>query len=447
MTLNGTFQTLFSVTAIFHAVVISPSSTEEVSRVQLCYSELENAKEGGETITVLSQAQVTAKVEANDTSFFRAELSANQIEAIGFGVKEYQGLLNAPLNYRRLNLDGFSPGQDLVSDFCKLRQALLQATIRLESRSEEVRLDPSVKERNNLTVIQDEDLDRGRQQIRTTAETKLTQKLIDEFLNSSDFASRANNQVLHDDLLSLLNTFFYGCTGKDFQWLVLQQGTPTQILGDPSSVQTNGASVSDICNLMASSTAFGRTDAFSGRISVAASSTGGGEKTSFFGTSSSSGGSSRWTHSLPPSSSDCYPKIVCRYVFNVFYPFIQRIACGMFKVDKDVVEKHIMHAYYQSKIRLIVLRLAHLYKQQFDLPWIDEWLLNNESFFKHRDDAEAFRWTLQLDPLSWFLNAGGKRTNNLSNEQGTDALLTLIRGFGAPITMSTDSQVSQCSIV
>ena len=218
-------------------------------------------KKGGETITVLSQAQVTAKVEANDTSFFRAELSANQIEAIGFGVKEYQGLLNAPLNYRRLNLDGFSPGQDLVlvSDFCKLRQALLQATIRLESSSEECRLDPSAKERN-LTVIQDEDLDRGRQQVKTTAETKLTQTLIDEFLASSEFASRANKQVLHDDLLSSLNTFFHGCTSKDFQWLVLQQGTPTQILGDPSSVQTNGASVSDICNLMASSTAFGRTD-------------------------------------------------------------------------------------------------------------------------------------------------------------------------------------------
>ena len=131
-------------------------------------------KKGGETITVLSQAQVTAKVEANDTSFFRAELSANQIEAIGFGVKEYQGLLNAPLNYRRLNLDGFSPGQDLVSDLCKLRQALLQATIRLASSSEECRLDPSAKERS-LTVIQDEDLDRGRQQIKTTAETKLTQ--------------------------------------------------------------------------------------------------------------------------------------------------------------------------------------------------------------------------------------------------------------------------------
>ena len=216
-------------------------------------------KKGGETITVLSQAQVTAKVEANDTSFFRAELSANQIEAIGFGVKEYQGLLNAPLNYRRLNLDGFSPGQDLVSDLCKLRQALLQATIRLESSSEECRLDPSAKERN-LTVIQDEDLDRGRQQVKTTAETKLTQKLIDEFLASSEFASRANKQVLHDDLLSLLNTFSHGCTSKDFQWLVLQQGTPTQILGDPSSVKTNGASVSDIGNLMASSTAFGRTD-------------------------------------------------------------------------------------------------------------------------------------------------------------------------------------------
>ena len=173
MTLNGKVQTLLSVTAILQAAVISPSSTEEVPRVQLCYSELENAtEEGGETITVLSQAQVTAKVEANDTSFFRAELSANQIEAIGFGVKEYQGLLNAPLNYRRLNLDGFSPGQDLVSDLCKLRQALLQATTRLESSSEECRLDPSAKERN-LTVIQDENLDRGRQQVKPDSQAGL----------------------------------------------------------------------------------------------------------------------------------------------------------------------------------------------------------------------------------------------------------------------------------
>ena len=47
LTLNGKVQTLLSVTSILHAVVISPSSTEEVPCVQLCYSELENATEEG----------------------------------------------------------------------------------------------------------------------------------------------------------------------------------------------------------------------------------------------------------------------------------------------------------------------------------------------------------------------------------------------------------------
>ena len=420
LNLHGKFQTLLSVTAILHAVAISPSSSEDVPRVDLYYSinsDLGSANEkGGETVTVLSQAQVTARRAANDNdSFFCAHLSANQIEAIAFGVEQSEGLSTAPLNHQRLHQDGSSPGPDLINDFCKLQRALLQATSHLESSSEECRTDRSAKGRNQF-VIQDEELDRVKQTSKTTADQKLTKELIDEFLNTSDFMKLLSRQILNDDVLSAINVFFHAGTDKDFQWFVVQQGTPSQIVGDTAFVSTNGGS---------------------GRVSVAASSTAGGEKTSFFGTSSSNGGSSRWTHSLPPSS-ECYPPGVSEHVFNLFYPFIQSIACGLYKVDKDSVQKHIMHEYYQSKIRLIVLRLANLYKEQFGLPWIDEWVLDDESFFKERQDHEAFRWTLQLNPTSLFLNTGCKRVLNLSSEQGSNATRTLIRGFGKSITLNID---------